>query len=189
MAAPPAWRLFRRACGKRFGHNGSSAKTSRKQLSSRYPEQPRVGFSPIPLCGRRRSRAGVNRRWFRPTGTDRSGSVWRCSKGRARLPGVFISHSTAARSGHPAPIRFCSTGWEINHHELAISDSVVETGAMDHGGLAADQAFYVFAFSSMKFLNSISVVMTSSIRKNTNSLRRLSQAISLSSAAFANSSR
>lgn len=52
---------------------------------------------------------------------------------------------------------------------------------------AADQAFSVFAFSSMKFLNSISAVMTSSIRKKTNSLRRLSRAIWFSPAISANS--
>ena len=58
-------------------------------------------------------------------------------------------------------------------------------GNRHHG--AADQAFSVFAFSSMKFLNSISAVMTSSIRKKTNSLRRLSRAIWFSPAISANS--
>ncbi len=51
----------------------------------------------------------------------------------------------------------------------------------------ADQAFSAFTFSSMKFLKSMSMVMTSSIRKNTSSLRRLSRAIWFSPAIFANS--
>ena len=54
-------------------------------------------------------------------------------------------------------------------------------------GAPANQVFPAFAFSATKFLKSMSVVITSSIRKNTISLRKESRAIWFSPAIFANS--
>ena len=60
---------------------------------------PRAGFSPTPSCARRRSWAGVNRHLFRPNGTARSGSAWRCSKELARLRGIFTTSFSSRPRG------------------------------------------------------------------------------------------